>query len=100
MPTRPATKLPVVPVSVVSVPSETASPKLCAPVVVTVPPLMFVPPRASVVRLAMETAPPNVVAPVVLTVSACAPVTVPSNAIAPVVVLISVTSVPSVTGSL
>ena len=62
--------LPVL-VSVVSAPKDAASPKLCAPVVLTKPPLMATVPPASVLRLVNAVVPPTapvkVVAPEVLT---------------------------------
>ena len=65
----------VVTVKVVSAPKVTLSLYVCAPVVVTLPPLIAVVPAASVVTLlnlspsvALPTAPPKVVVPLSLTV--------------------------------
>ena len=93
------------PVSMVLAPRVTASLKVCAPVVVMLPPLMAVVPAASVVRLlsfspavALPTAPPRVVVPLSLRLKLRA---VPSD----LTVVLKVTptplivvSAPSVTG--
>ena len=90
-----------VPVSVVSTPSVTASPYVCAPVVLTALPLIAVAPVLSVLTavsfVVPPTTPPNVVVPPSLTVSEYAPLTVlPRFTSVPV----SVVSAPSVTALL
>src|SRR5207248_671723 len=90
-------------VSVVLAPRLTASPYVCAPVVVTVPPLRLVLPGASVVRLVRAVAPPTaplkVVRPPVLTARPKPPLTVLPKAMAPAPVEVSVVLADSTTAS-
>ena len=79
--------LPVPAARIVSAPSVTASLKVCAPVVVTLPPLSAVEPPASVVTLVSAVVPPTaalkVVTPLLSTVRFAPPLTVPVNVTLP-----------------
>ena len=94
--------------TVVLAPRVTGSLKDCAPVVMTLPPLMSVDPAAFVVKpprgVVAPTDPVNVVTPAVLTVRLFGPLTVALNVMAlsaglTLVLLVSVVFAPTVTGS-
>src|SRR5262249_14296729 len=91
-------------VRVIVAPSDTASFKVWAPLVVTDPPFKAVLPATSVVKLLKAlvppTAPPNVVVPPVLMVKPKPPLTVPASVILPDPVDVSAVVAPMVTASL
>ena len=81
------------PCNVVTAPTVTGSLYVCAPLVVTLPPLISVLPNALVVRLAALSAPPTVVTPMLFNITApkgtpLARPTEPVNVIAPLPELI------------
>ena len=81
------------PCNVVTAPTVTGSLYVCAPLVVTLPPLISVLPNALVVRLAALSAPPTVVTPMLFNITApkgtpLARPTEPANVIAPLPALI------------
>lgn len=84
-------------------PSITASLNICDPVVAMLPPLMFVVPLVSVVRLCnssvFPTVPLNDVVPSVLRLSVNAPFNVLLNVMSPLPVLVRMVFAPRVTAS-
>ena len=91
------------PVKVVSAPKVAASPKVCAPEVLTLLPLIATVPPALVLKLTkaalLPTAPPNTVSPVVLTANVNKPFKVSEKPMLPAPVLVSVVLAPKLAAS-